>query len=857
MLNASAVLPVLSDSGDGATTDGSVSVDDVGGMTVTAGSGMDDGFADSFEVSRAGDDLHVYLNGNQIFEGDADGITSIDVIGSGDADTLTVDLGDGPFDGEISFDGNEGQDILEVRASDVESVSHSLADDASVINVESADIDAAVTYDDVEAVIDSTDAKSQTIDGSRLSSLSVGTNGSGSTLVSTGDLQLELTRIADELAIDTTGGSPDGTDVTIDSLNSPGTDVSISGDANDAVEFRGSTTLESGDLYASSGDVLIDGGLISDGGTLDVAATGDMTILKNSQIESREGAIFLEAGSTLTIDGSVDASSTSGTGGEVHLLGSHVELKADASINADGLLGGGTILVGGDYQGANADVRNAETTLIEAGAELTADAILNGDGGKIVVWADGTTYYAGHISARGGSASGDGGFAEVSGKGRLGYFGTADLGAVNGQTGDLLLDPENITVGNFVGGLDPNLFFENPNGGTSTVDVGLINSAVANVTLQATNNIFFNQAINITAAGVGISAQAGNNIFVDASIVTNGGSVLLEADSAASPTGGDDGSGDLVVRDFIQSGAGNITLSGNTVRIDSGVGVFADTGDVTADGNTIILGGIGSSSGTTTFRDGVVSGDGIVIGDTVIAAGGTLTAGNSLGTLIVNGDLTFESDSTFLVEIDDQQAVGTTPGAGGTHDRVFVSVDVTIDPNVVFTVDFEPGGDAETNLNDAYHFLTANSITGEFANAPENGILTGDFFADGDVEAGERSAVASYTNGDFVVTINPPPPPIVVDALGDVSDGDFSAGNFTLREAIELAELDNNPVTIQFDPALVAAGDATIFINQFDTGLDPGEAGRTAFQITTDITIEGPSGENGIVIQRQDGAAFR
>jgi hypothetical protein len=64
-----------------------------------------------------------------------------------------------------------------------------------------------------------------------------------------------------------------------------------------------------------------------------------------------------------------------------------------------------------------------------------------GDGGEVVVWASGHTRFAGDITARGGSAAGNGGRVEVSGKQTLDYLGTVDAGATHGNSGSLLLDP--------------------------------------------------------------------------------------------------------------------------------------------------------------------------------------------------------------------------------------------------------------------------------------------------------------------------------------------------------------------------------------------------------------------------------
>ena len=99
---------------------------------------------------------------------------------------------------------------------------------------------------------------------------------------------------------------------------------------------------------------------------------------------------------------------------------------------------------------------------------------------------------------------------------------------------------------------------------------------------------------------------------------------------------------------------------------------------------------------------------------------------------------------------------------------------------------------------------------------------------------------------------------IVVNTLDDESNSD---GDCSLREAIEAAETDaivdacgagGGADTITFDPALTAAGDAAISLTILDP--DGNQFGPTALVIQTNITIQGPSGENGMTIRR-DGSA--
>jgi hypothetical protein len=195
---------------------------------------------------------------------------------------------------------------------------------------------------------------------------------------------------------------------------------------------------------------------------------------------------------------------------------------------------------------------------------INGDALTNGNGGRVIVWADEATRFYGTITARGGSESGNGGFAEVSGKRFLDYAGIANLSAVQGQFGTLLLDPTNITVvegANNPPELAANDQFGDPGVG-NTITNGTIDAATANVILQATNDITFNAPITIAQQGVGITAQANNDIEVNQSITTNGGAVNLIGDMDRSGAGRVDINGDI--NGSISTWGGDITVKGTS-----------------------------------------------------------------------------------------------------------------------------------------------------------------------------------------------------------------------------------------------------------------------------------------------------
>lgn len=152
--------------------------------------------------------------------------------------------------------------------------------------------------------------------------------------------------------------------------------------------------------------------------------------------------------------------------------------------------------------------------------------------------------------------------------------------------------------------------------------------------------------------------------------------------------------------------------------------------------------------------------------------------------------------------------------------------------------------------------ITSSSVAFNTGNAAA--VQTAGLSADQRGDGFVRISGASVDVGAFELQVAPLAADFEVDALGDVVDGDYSAGNLTLREAIGLANANSDISTITFAEGLNIGGDATITLSSFDTGTDPGEFGPTAFGITSDITIVGPSGDNGITLERNvSGANFR
>lgn len=319
------------------------------------------------------------------------------------------------------------------------------------------------------------------------------------------------------------------------------------------------------------------------------------------------GNLTVGTGQTLSLQGRAVTSSGGLTApaGTVQVLGDRVSLLNNARIDVSGSGGGGTVLIGGDFQGRG-EVPNASQTVVDETVAINADAVGNGDGGRVIVWADGSTRFAGTISARGGETTGNGGFVEVSGKQTLDFNGRVDTTAPQGRGGSLLLDPFDFEV--------------------NASNVDSINQSATTVTIAADNNITFSAPISITTFGAGISADAGNNIFVNSDIRTNQGDIILRAanevrlNTVILDTNISEAPG-TVAGAIVLSGGNQVSVSNSSLfsRSNSGRGSFSAIGIVSANGSVQIE---NSFMSTTNFGTGFA-------GDTVITARDQVNISNS------------------------------------------------------------------------------------------------------------------------------------------------------------------------------------------------------------------------------------
>jgi fibronectin-binding autotransporter adhesin len=337
-----------------------------------------------------------------------------------------------------------------------------------------------------------------------------------------------------------------GSKFTLDFNGDQMINFTVDGEAKTAGVDQNGKSLKSG--------VTNTGSLLADGGQILVTARVAKGVLDNvidmrgvaqaRSVHQHNGVIILSAGSgTVRVAGRLNVSGRHkhSKGGTIQVLGDNVILTSSANLNASGTLGGGNINIGGNEHGIGS-LQNATTTTVEKGAVLNASAIESGNGGNVIVWSNGTTNYSGSILAMGGATSGDGGFSEVSGKSLLNFVGTADLTAVKGAIGNLLLDPGDITIQT----TGPDAITVNgssytPNQAESILTVATLQAALAsaNVTVQTTGDS--NSGANggsITVANAltwssafTLTLNAASNINLNANITATNGGLTLTAGS--------------------------------------------------------------------------------------------------------------------------------------------------------------------------------------------------------------------------------------------------------------------------------------------------------------------------------------
>jgi len=487
---------------------------------------------------------------------------------------------------------------------------------------------------------------------------------------------------------------------------------------------RNSGHLSAHSIVEKQGEIFLSaqGGDLLNLGQLDVSAQADGV---------QGGNITLQSDQTTLLQGDavLNADSALGVGGRVHILGQRVGLFEQTRVLASGQLGGGEVLVGGDFQGQNATIQNAKRVAVTQDVSIIANARTQGDGGKVIIWADEKTHFAGQIEVKGGSTQGNGGFVEVSGKQTLFFQGGVDASAAQGENGQLLLDPLDIVIKNANGGvqdsevLDNQILFGDTPGGLFTISENVLEGLTASVILQADqdiriDNLSDNELLFNLSGGQSVTLLAGRDIIftdVNDKIRTLGADIILEADSPAS-TAGADAVGNLNIG-RLNAGTGFIDLNGVDITLD---------GDLTA-GNIKVTG-------------------------STVTVNGTLSSDNVLGieingqNILLNGAVSTLNNGDFLLNNGGLLSINGGINVGGDFVQVGADVDlnnniVTDGGDVVFLGKIQLFNDVTISTGSSSGDIQITDVDGPFGLTLDSG-GSGDVFFVGN--AGSTTALASF-----------------------------------------------------------------------------------------------------------------
>jgi len=582
-----------------------------------------------------------------------------------------------------------------------------------------------------------------------------------------------------------TGGMEQATSAVV---NADGT-FTLGGGAD--VVNTGTLDVSVDELNASAGDIVVIGENVTSSG-----------IIKADSQNGNGGNIELHATDTMLLTENSNTSAqanSNGRGGNIKVLGNKVALIDRAQVDVSGAKGGGTALIGGDRTGSNKQVRNAEFIYLGRETSVNADAIENGNGGKIITFATDTARIYGILSARGGAQDGNGGFIETSGLIGFEIQGAPNIGAVNGQGGEWLIDPYDISI---VEGTGSTTGFDDNNGpdfesiATAQVNVTDIYSVLTqgggNNTVTITTGEGGTGAGNITFnANFDYNGNGGSTLILNAAnnIDTNGNNIIgnngnddfnLELNADYSSTGTGDGVGNVIINNSqILTRGGDFTASGVDFTLTealTGQNLQTGGGDVSLSmtGTININGAITTSGGDVDFNT-----------QNTDTTGGNITVNNAITT--DGGNITFnDARMTSYGSVNINNTLSTN---GGAID-IARSTTFASDASGVMNTSGNPGGDVGIT-SDGVVQISANVTT-------TNSSLT--------VRGSSFNAAAGSTIDVGNATVN------LDDISGDVTLANINAGSLDVRDVGTVTQTVGDAVVVS-GTTRINAGSNTVTLN--------------------------------------------
>jgi filamentous hemagglutinin family protein len=513
-------------------------------------------------------------------------------------------------------------------------------------------------------------------------------------------------------------------------------------------------------------------------------------VIEANSIGTRKGMIVLGAATaaskpagaptqTVKLSGKISAAGKDKgtTGGTVVVTGENIAV-AGAQIDASGQAGGGKVLIGGDTGGGNPSpaaaaielaklesfaVPTATSVSVDAASTINASATGQGNGGKVILWSEQQTTFAGTVFALGGSSGGNGGFVETSGHQTLAYTGVVDLRAPMGTAGTVLLDPADFYISNTGAPAGASAMTEaqvegqlalgnltittnnavSPAGqnGDIFVNTNLIWSSNSTLTLSAANTI--NLSGTITATNGGLTLNAGNAINPIAAVDVTTFTLQHGSWSQVAPSLPVFAASDFRIADgsFLRATGGDGS-NGTPYRIADIYGLQGIGSTTTLLGKDYVLANNIDASGTAKWNAG--AGFAPIGRSSAPFIGSINGQGNTVSNLTINR-------STTMVAGDDTGLFGFVGSVGVIQNIGLLAGSVTGENNVGALVGTNDGEIANSyasgpvNGSSQVGALVGHN-TGSVTQSHASGAVTGSFNVGGLVGLNAGSITLSYWN---------------------------------------------------------------------------------------------------------------
>ena len=429
---------------------------------------------------------------------------------------------------------------------------------------------------------------------------------------------------------------------------------------------------------------------------------------------------------------------------------------------------------------------------------------------------------------------------------------SASFGGTAGTADDLLDDNSRVLN---ISGFETDLTLESLTitGGRTTENNSIIPDAFGTIftnTYSGGGIRLSGGALNLTDSTVSGNSTVGSQASGGGIFSTRNNVILTNSTVSGNTATGDGAGGGGIAVDSVGVTLINSTVSGNTASDDGG-GINVGFGGVTLTNSTVTRNTAGDNGGgiATTQLGQLRLTNSTVSGNTAGGVGGGIdfqTGSTAQELIVFNSIITGNTDNGTFPDFEafvglvffDSSIVGDSSGVfdffGGVNNQLNVDFTTVLETEVVDGVTVpllaDNGGSVETiALLAGGPAIDAGN--NEFAvDSSRNPLQTdqrGPGF--GRIGNGTVDIGAFESPADTVIS------GLVVDSNGDGVDGDFSAGEVTLREAIEAANFLPGADTITFAPSFSGSTIA----------LTDGE-----LVITDDLTILGPGAEE-LVIDAQ------